>query len=448
MKHIKKWMACFAVPLLLASGMKVSAGGLNGPESALVGAAGGTFTYNGQSYVASADLLNQAINYLCQDGVDLTQEQANAAIGSMYGMVAQGVAQGYLIPVGGAPGNQQTTGGADRNTQEEPQNNTGQAGQKSPTEAVKDAAKLAGELGVKVTVDPANKKVTITNADGKQILNFDGVIKNTGIPLDFDWLFFVLLAVYAAVAVVLLALAVLGDRRQPVGKPSSTGNFVLRNICSPILMAVMGAALVGILCMPAKDLLSSTGKMILSKGVPDYEDGLDSIYDANAKRYRRSVDSDKITMPSNETHYAMIQCPSWELDEKLYFGDTDRVLENGLGQYMGSGIPGMGKPILVTGHSNTFLSGMAKVKQGDIVTIRTNYGNYKYRIYKSTIAEASDSSAYDLGLSEEQLILYTCYPYTPTVGVRTERHYVYGEKVAGPTIRYQEKERGTSDEEQ
>lgn len=453
MKQTKKWMLCLAATLLCVymSTVSVHAGGLNGPESSLIAAASGTFTYNGQSYVASPDMLNQAINYLCQDGVDLTQEQANAAIGSMYGMVGQGVAQGYLIPAGGGSGsgNSNSTGnqGDSKNdhgsTNADSQGNgagsSGDTGSKSTSQAVKDAAKLADELGVKVTVDPANKKVTITNKDGKQILNFDGVIKNTGIPLDFDQKFFVMLGIYGIVAILLLLFAVWRDKKQPSGKPSTTNSFAMRNIVSPMIMTIMGVALAGILCMPAKSLFLTTGKMVLSKSVPDYHNELDSIYDENSKLYKNKVDSSKITMPTNETHYAMIRCENWGLDEKLYFGDTDRVLQEGIGQYIGSGIPGMGKPILLTGHSNTFLNGMSKIKQGDIVTIRTNYGIFQYRIRKSVIADASDASAYDLGQEREQLILYTCYPYAASVGVRTERHFVYGDKVAGPTIIYREK---------
>lgn len=452
MKQTKKWILCLMVILICGylSTVSVRAGGLNGPESSLIAAASGTFTYNGQNYVASPDMLNQAINYLCQDGVDLTQEQADAAIGSMYGMVGQGVAQGYLIPAGGSSsGNGNSTGnqGDSKNNQgsvnadgrENGADASGYTGSKSTSQAVKDAAKLADELGVKVTVDPTNKKVTITNKDGKQIVNFDGVIKNTGIPLDFNSKFFVMLGIYGALTILLLAFAVWRDKKQPGGKPSTTRSFAMRNLFSPMIMTIMGAALMGVLCMPAKSLFFTTAKMVLSNSVPDYHSELDSIYDKNSKLYKSKVNSSKVTMPANETHYAMIRCENWDLDEKLYFGDTDRVLEEGIGQYMGSGIPGMGKPILLTGHSNTFLNGMSKIKQGDIVTIRTNYGIYKYRIRKSVIVDVSDSSAYDLGQEKEELILYTCYPYTTSVGVRTERHFVYGDKVSGPTIIYREK---------
>jgi sortase A len=422
MKPTKKWIICLLTILIYMSfsGLNVQAGGLNGPESGLVGAARGTFYYNGQTYVVAPDMLNQGINYLCQDGVDLTQEQANKVLGMAYGMVGEGVARGYLIPVGGKKGNSV---------------DTSDIPQKSGSQAVKDVAELAGELGVKVTVDSANRKVTITNEDGKQILNFDGVIKNTGVLLDFDGKFFGTLIGYILLAVLLLLFASKRAKKQSVGKPGTKKSFILRNIVSPIVLMLMGVGLVGVIVMPAEKLLINAGKVVLSKSIPSYDNKLDSIYENVVKVEKKTVDEADVVMPANETHYGMIRCSNWGLDAKLYFGDTERVLREGVGQYMGSGIPGMGKPILLTGHSNTFMTGMSKVQKGDIVTIETSYGTYQYRIKKSTIAAASDTLAYDLGQDEEQLILYTCYPYGTTVGVRTERHFVYGEKISGPTIK-------------
>lgn len=423
MKPTKKWMLGLIMVLVYIgfAGLCVQAGGLNGPESGLVGVARGTFYYNGQTYVVASDMLNQGINYLCQDGVDLTQEQANKVLGMAYGMVGEGVARGYLIPVGGG----KKKGSVD----------TSGIPQRSGSEVVKDVAALAGELDVKVTVDSANRKVTITNVDGKQILNFDGIIKNTGVLLEFDGKFFGMLIGYILMAVLLLLLASNRAKKQSLSKPGTKKSFVICNIISPIVLMLMGVGLVGVIVMPAEKLLVNAGKVVLSKSIPSYDNNLDSIYENVVKQKKKTVDEADVVMPTNETHYGMIHCSDWGLEAKLYFGDTERVLREGIGQYMGSGIPGMGKPILLTGHSNTFMAGMSKVQKGDVVTIETGYGTYRYRITKSTIAAASDTSAYDLGQDEEQLILYTCYPYGTTVGVRSERHFVYGKKISGPKIK-------------
>ena len=48
-------------------------------------------------------------------------------------------------------------------------------------------------------------------------------------------------------------------------------------------------------------------------------------------------------------------------------------------------------------------------------------------------AKATDETAYDLTREEENIILYTCYPFgqlTPT----PYRYFIYGEFVSGPEI--------------
>ncbi len=106
-----------------------------------------------------------------------------------------------------------------------------------------------------------------------------------------------------------------------------------------------------------------------------------------------------------------------EISADLYFGDSNKVLKKGLGQYIGSFIPGYGKPLLI--NNNGQFSQIEKCPGGDIVTITTSYGVYQYQVTGMQIAASTDKSAYDLGQNKEQLILYTCYPFdtlglTPT----------------------------------
>lgn len=77
------------------------AGGINGNEARVIAAASGTFTYNGKTYRAGSAYINSLTSYLSSDDVDLTEEQANQAISTIYASVADGVEQGYLYEVGG-----------------------------------------------------------------------------------------------------------------------------------------------------------------------------------------------------------------------------------------------------------------------------------------------------------------------------------------------------------
>ena len=74
------------------------------------------------------------------------------------------------------------------------------------------------------------------------------------------------------------------------------------------------------------------------------------------------------------------------------------------------GIPGEGKTILLAGHNNTFFNDLQHAEAGATVTITTHYGVYTYEITGTEILDYQDETAYDFTRTDENLILYTCYP--------------------------------------
>ena len=69
-----------------------------------------------------------------------------------------------------------------------------------------------------------------------------------------------------------------------------------------------------------------------------------------------------------------------QINAKLFFGDGSTALNNGVGIYNGSSIPGYGKTILVAGHNNTYFNGLKYAEKNQKIKIRTSYGNYIYEI--------------------------------------------------------------------
>ena len=120
-------------------------------------------------------------------------------------------------------------------------------------------------------------------------------------------------------------------------------------------------------------------------------------------------------------------------NNKLY--DCAAVLCKGeiLGIVPKSFIPGYGGTILIAGHNNTFFNGLKNAKAGQEITIRTSYGNYKYKISKTEIKDSLDTSAYDLSADYENLVLYTCYPFDE-VGLTSKRLFVYADLTDGIQI--------------
>lgn len=219
-----------------------------------------------------------------------------------------------------------------------------------------------------------------------------------------------------------------------MSKPSFLGNGVAVYFYLPLLLCAAGyivlmAAVFPLLsnALSSLGLFTSDGAFGTLKTQTIFEQK-----DYSALNVEIVYEKD-IVMPTYGTHYARLTIPSLSVAVDLYYGDSSAVLKKGVGQYIGSSLPGYGRPLLVGGHNNGAFGGLQHVKTGDIVTIATNYGIYSYRVTGVKIADCFDKSAYNLQQEKEQLILYTCYPFN-TLGLTDKRFFVYADKVSGPRI--------------
>lgn len=203
----------------------------------------------------------------------------------------------------------------------------------------------------------------------------------------------------------------------------------------PLLFCTIGYLVLYIALAPVVSPIISSMNLIISDNKPDYSSRIESIFEEKSSDSlnAETVNEKNVEMPTYGTHYARLKVESASIVADLYFGDSSAVLKKGVGQYIGSSIPGYGRPILIGGHNNGAFNSLQFVKDGDIITITTNYGIYQYKVSATKIADHKDKSAYDLSQQKEQLILYTCYPFN-TLGLTSKRYFVYGDKVSGPKI--------------
>ena len=138
--------------------------------------------------------------------------------------------------------------------------------------------------------------------------------------------------------------------------------------------------------------------------------------------------------PNIGEQYGTIACDRIGLKAPIYFGDNDVVLDWGAGTFPGSWIPGCGGTTLIAGHNGTYFHVLKDVEVGDAFTIATEYGDYEYIVSDFTVVNETEIEACRLDSDEEQVVLYTCYPFYRISGRRTQRFFVYLEKVSGPRI--------------
>ena len=143
-----------------------------------------------------------------------------------------------------------------------------------------------------------------------------------------------------------------------------------------------------------------------------------------------------ITMPQPGDLYANITISGTKVDSPVFWGDSERELNKGVGTYMGGWLPGWGRTVMMAGHRNTDFADFRSVEVGATITIRTHYETYTYEVVRIAVYHMDDEDSYDFLRDDENIILYTCYPFD-RIGAAVERLFVYGEPLTGtPVARY------------
>ena len=141
-----------------------------------------------------------------------------------------------------------------------------------------------------------------------------------------------------------------------------------------------------------------------------------------------------VTLPSLNQQYAETKCDERGIEAPVFWGDSHLILKSGVGTYLGSALPGYNSTILMSAHNTTFFKELKDVKEGDVFHLNTSYARFQYKVTDIKILKADDASAVNFNGKEEQLVLYTCYPFKPLASVSDERMYVYCEKISGPSV--------------
>lgn len=199
----------------------------------------------------------------------------------------------------------------------------------------------------------------------------------------------------------------------------------VRFLVYPIVYGVLGFGAFYLGARPVMDLWMAKANMIFTQGSPDYTNEYEPDMEKLEINRDGTVTESEIKVPALETHYGNVICEEIGLKAPIYYGDGEESLKKGVGHYTGSGMPGEGKPILFSGHDSTYFGALENIKKGNLVEIDTNYGHFTYEVTDIKIVQATDTTAHPLESKEEQLILYTCYPFGKVTGNREERFFVY-----------------------
>lgn len=215
----------------------------------------------------------------------------------------------------------------------------------------------------------------------------------------------------------------------------------------PLIFCILGYSVFFLALSPVFDMLQVIGDMVIADEIPTFNQNLDTIYDPvlaqqqlelQKKQETNPVVSIKsIETPNYGTQYGNISCETIGLDAPVYWGDSKEILKAGVGQYIGSFMPGFGKTILISGHNTTYFKCLQNIAVGNIIFFSTNYGVFEYEVENIEIIHMNDAETRmrdTLSADKEELIMYTCYPFEKMVGRKVNRYFIFAKKLSGPVV--------------
>jgi sortase A len=114
--------------------------------------------------------------------------------------------------------------------------------------------------------------------------------------------------------------------------------------------------------------------------------------------------------PSTGNRIGTITFPTLKLSWPIYQGTTDAELAKGVGHYAKSVLPGQNDNSVLSGHRTTVFNKLGKLKQGQLILVKTSAGTFTYKVRSSRIVLKTDRTVI-VPTNSPVLTLTTCYPF-------------------------------------
>lgn len=121
----------------------------------------------------------------------------------------------------------------------------------------------------------------------------------------------------------------------------------------------------------------------------------------------QTYESGEIIRPKFGEMYAVLTTSAFDISIPVYWGSNSELFEHGACQSSGSKILGEEGNTVISAHEDTFFSELYKLKTGDTVTLKTNYGEFVYKV-KEIVSFNKKDSRYVSPSETSKLTLYTC----------------------------------------
>lgn len=117
------------------------------------------------------------------------------------------------------------------------------------------------------------------------------------------------------------------------------------------------------------------------------------------------------TIGTTGTFIGRLDVPRLGLSAAARDGVDERTLDLAVGHVPGTALPGDPGNAAFAAHRDTFFRPLRRVQTGDVVSVSTPRGTYRYLVTSTRVVNPDDVSVLD-ATREPTLTLVTCYPFT------------------------------------
>lgn len=111
----------------------------------------------------------------------------------------------------------------------------------------------------------------------------------------------------------------------------------------------------------------------------------------------------------------------------IFQGTGENELENGVGHFTQSVLPGEGDNCVLSGHRDTVFTEIGDLKKGDQLIVQTSAGTFTYEVTGTRIVKADDKTVI-VPIDHAVLTVTTCYPFN-FIGSAPERYIISADLV-------------------
>ncbi|MGP1907966.1 class D sortase [Metabacillus sp. JX24] len=132
--------------------------------------------------------------------------------------------------------------------------------------------------------------------------------------------------------------------------------------------------------------------------------------------------------PAKGERIGDLYIPKLEANLPIYHGTAEEELEQGVGHYAGSVLPGEKDNSVLSGHRDTVFRKLGEVGKGDLLIVTTSAGEFTYAVRQVRIVDKDDRTVI-VPKPKAVLTVSTCYPFT-FAGPAPERYILIADLLA------------------